>query len=149
MERNYNIDVARFIFAFFVVIIHVPLIGADYLMPLARCAVPFFYMISGYFLFSNDDQILESRLISNMKKWWKMWLTYILILIVISLVLNKLLGNTIHFSKYEILFWLTNGVGPVVDIVVFRGVPYGLQTVWFLYVGAITFTIFYFFLKGS
>lgn len=40
--RNPSIELFRYVFAFLVVFIHVPLLhGGMLLMPLARCAVPF------------------------------------------------------------------------------------------------------------
>lgn len=50
-KRNLLIDYARYVFAFLVVCIHVLLAhGGTLYMPLARCAVPFFYLVTGYFL---------------------------------------------------------------------------------------------------
>lgn len=49
--RNPIIEYARYLFAFSVVCLHVPLgYGSSVIIPFARCAVPFFYMIMGYFL---------------------------------------------------------------------------------------------------
>jgi len=42
--------------ALFVVIIHVPFIGKDTLAPIIRIAVPCFFMISGFFLYSGNAQ---------------------------------------------------------------------------------------------
>lgn len=42
--------------ALFVVIIHFPLAGKIYLDPLIKTSVPIFYMITGYFMFSNLEE---------------------------------------------------------------------------------------------
>lgn len=48
--------------ALFVVIIHIPIAGKELLAPVIRIAVPCFYMISGYFLFSGtaEKEILKA-----------------------------------------------------------------------------------------
>lgn len=51
-ERNRGLDAARFVMAFLVVCIHVPYEGywGHAFMALTRIAVPFFFILSGYFL---------------------------------------------------------------------------------------------------
>lgn len=80
MQRNLSIDFGRFVAAFLVVIIHVNLfVGHGFLLQFARIAVPFFYIISGYYLFTPHSAKLKMRLVNSIKKWGRMWLTYILI----------------------------------------------------------------------
>lgn len=54
MKRNYSIDILKTICCFLIVIIHVSWNYKEYIMPLTRCAVPCFFMISGFFLYKND-----------------------------------------------------------------------------------------------
>lgn len=61
IERNYSIDILKFICAILVVFLHTDCVYHDYILPLTRCAVPCFFMISGYLLF-NDGDIEISRL---------------------------------------------------------------------------------------
>lgn len=63
--------------AFFVVVIHFPMLGKQQLEPLVRNAVPLFYIISGFFLYKG---ILEKEIITA-KHWVKK-------LIVCSILLN-------------------------------------------------------------
>lgn len=55
-ERNQKIDMMRFIAAFFVITIHShDFFTADYTVPIARFAVPLFFMISGYYYFQTKN----------------------------------------------------------------------------------------------
>lgn len=47
IERNYSIDILKFICAILVVFLHTDCVYHDYILPLTRCAVPCFFMISG------------------------------------------------------------------------------------------------------
>lgn len=48
MKRNSFIDITKFILCFLVVVIHFPF-ADDWLIPIARIAVPIFFMINGFF----------------------------------------------------------------------------------------------------
>lgn len=48
MQRNYSIDILKALCAFLVIILHVAWAYTDTFLPLARAAVPVFFMISGY-----------------------------------------------------------------------------------------------------
>ncbi len=66
--RNYNLDALKMICAAFVVIIHVPMWGAgEVLIPIARCAVPCFFMISGFCIYNDDKTKMEAGLGRSIK----------------------------------------------------------------------------------
>ncbi len=66
-NRNYSIDVLKFVLAIMVVIIHTgDWFAHQALMPLARSAVPCFFMISGYLLYSRVG-IGRERLMRNVR----------------------------------------------------------------------------------
>jgi len=65
MKRNTLIDLLRFICAFFVVVIHIPFPGNvfhGFVFPLTRMVVPFFFMVSGYFLADENAERMKRRL---------------------------------------------------------------------------------------
>lgn len=62
MKRLYNIDSLKFLCAVLVIFLHVNTPYQEYILPLTRCAVPCFFMISGYLIFTNDKIKLEGRL---------------------------------------------------------------------------------------
>ena len=74
-NRNYSIDVLKFVAAVMVVIVHMSdWFAHQALMPLVRCAVPCFFMISGYLLYSRDG-IGRERLLRNVRHiaWMCAW----------------------------------------------------------------------------
>ena len=50
MSRNYSLDTLKFLCAVLVIFLHVPSKYQASYLPLTRCAVPVFLMLSGYFL---------------------------------------------------------------------------------------------------
>ena len=62
--RNALLDTLRLAAAFFVVVLHAPLPGAfgEAVKPILRCAVPFFFMVSGYFLSGSGVNRMRERL---------------------------------------------------------------------------------------
>ena len=65
--RNYSFDTLKLICAMFVIFIHTPQpeILENYITPLVCCAVPIFFMISGYFTYGRKDltHIIHKRII--------------------------------------------------------------------------------------
>jgi len=64
MRRNALMDTLRLAVSFFVVLLHAPLPGAfgEAVKPVLRCAVPFFFMVSGWWLADNDMARVKARL---------------------------------------------------------------------------------------
>ncbi len=66
--RNNNIDCLRVLCAALVVVIHIKCIGYnEWIEPLTRCAVPCFFVISGYFVYTSDRLRMSERLIRSIK----------------------------------------------------------------------------------
>lgn len=148
MQRDTSIDITRFIFAFLVVVIHIPLFGRNFIVPFARCAVPFFYIIAGFYLYTNDQNKFRSKLIKNIKKWFSLWLTYTLIFAVIRITPEYLLGNDFTFHKNDVVNILTSGVCETLDIVRIKGNEFAISSVlWFLHAGFLGFIFLYFIRK--
>lgn len=51
LERNHSIDILKFICAVLVVFLHVNTPFSEYYLPITRCAVPCFFIISGYMIY--------------------------------------------------------------------------------------------------
>ncbi len=71
MSRNYNIDRLKALCAVLVIIIHANMYGYWYIEPIARCAVPCFFIISGFFIYIPDnisDTQWGDKLKRNMKR---------------------------------------------------------------------------------
>ncbi len=77
MERNHSIDCLKALCAFFVVVIHGTIFGKEYFEPVTRCAVPCFFIISGWFIYSADLGKMRERLMKSIKRvgWILLWST--------------------------------------------------------------------------
>ncbi len=139
--RNGCVDVARFVFAFLVVLIHVPMRGAIYSYPLARCAVPFFFITAGYFCFSTDSLCWESALKKNIRKWYSLWGRYIVSFCFITLLVNYFITKEFVFSYQDIVSFLKEGSCNLNDRIVYANSAYGISTLWFLYAGGGAFLL--------
>ena len=59
--RNHGLDAAKAVAAYFVILLHIRFPGrtGEILNVLARFAVPFFFMVSGYFCYSRNGNMLS------------------------------------------------------------------------------------------
>ena len=94
--RNYFLDALRLIFAYLVICLHVPMMGSNIMMPLLRCTVPFFYIVSGYYVMTSS---IERNLVRDAKKWAMLWLKYFIIIGIISVILHYIYHESIFFRK--------------------------------------------------
>lgn len=78
--RNYSLDTIKLICAICVIFIHTPQpeIWEDYITPLVRCAVPIFFMVSGYFTYGKKDikHNIHKRIIQLIKVFGIVFLFY-------------------------------------------------------------------------
>lgn len=84
--RNYSIDTLKAICAIFVVFLHISTPIQNIYLPIVRCAVPCFFMISGYFLM-NDS--IQTRIIKAIRKILKTIIWSSLLFALVKLMLNK------------------------------------------------------------
>ena len=90
-QRNYSIDILKFICAVLVVFLHTDFKCHDAILPFTRCAVPCFLMISGFLLYSGEG-IGRERLIHNIKH-----------------ILHILLWSTLLFFVYKEAWSIVHG----------------------------------------
>ncbi|MBQ8271050.1 MAG: acyltransferase [Bacteroidaceae bacterium] len=117
--RNHSIDTLKCICAIFVIAIHTiqPQEISNFTTPLLRCAVPIFFIISGYFTFGKKDigQTIRKRLIYMLKIFGWASLFNLLFFIIIN-------GKESINHLYSILS---------IDSLLFNIVPYGRQ-LWYI-----------------
>lgn len=131
--RNNSLDILKFICALLVILLHTPQPkGFEfYIDPLQRCAVPIFFMISGYFTFKRENlnKVLQKRLVIILKIICWSTLIYLIndiihtkslniIYVIISNYKNLFLYNCtvvsyhlwyLHAYLYVlIIFWIVN-----------------------------------------
>ncbi len=142
--RNPTIELFRYVFAFLVVLIHVQLAhGGTFFMPLARCAVPFFYLVSGYFLAKKMRGGDEHLCLRSAKKWIRMWGRYIVVFAVLGLLIDWYCGTMSYPSMKDAVYMITQGVCPYIDEHIVDSHKLGIMTLWFLYDGALAFALLY------
>lgn len=74
MKRLENLDLLKFLCAVLVVFLHIKTPYQQYILPLTRCAVPCFLIISGYFLFNADHVKFQTGLKKNIKKIFRIFI---------------------------------------------------------------------------
>lgn len=69
-RRNYSLDVLRGIACIFVILIHYPFPGmpGGIIKSICRTAIPFFFMLSGYFTNKNDKKRTNAEIVRRLKK---------------------------------------------------------------------------------
>ena len=92
MERNYSIDLLKFTMAVLVVFLHTDWIGTDYVNPIARCAVPTFFMISGFLLYDGHTIGIE-RIDRNIKNIWHIFVWSSILFLVMKEMSYIVKGN--------------------------------------------------------
>lgn len=119
MQRNYSIDILKFICATLVIFLHITCSYQDMVLPLTRCAVPCFFMISGYLLY-KDGGIGTERIKRNLIHVAKitLWAT---ILFVFWKEFTSIKQGGFLPSTKQMIKW-----------VVFNDCPFGFH-LWYLY----------------
>lgn len=117
--RNCSIDTLKCLCAILIILLHVPSPYHDFILPVTRCAVPCFFMISGYFLYADDGRMHE-RIVKGIKK--------------LSVIL---LWSTTVFGFVKILFayrqhdWNILSFEMVADFLLFNQNPFGFH-LWYI-----------------
>lgn len=72
--RNHSFDILKLFLALLVVFIHIHVPWRDSILPLTRCAVPCFFMISGYFLYTADKEKMRQRVRNGIRRMFNITL---------------------------------------------------------------------------
>lgn len=127
MQRNYSIDSLKFVCAFLVVLLHTDCAFHYALLPLTKCAVPCFFIISGYLLY-DGERIGDSRLKRSVVHISKImfWAT-------VLFAIYKELGALRHHELY------VPTLSDLANFVLFNENPFGFH-LWYL--GAYLYVLF-------
>ena len=98
-NRNDSIDCLKGICAILVVLLHVPSTFQEYYMPLTRCAVPVFFIISGFFLYGNDTKQKAKRAIGKIG-YILLWGSILYVLV--SFIMNHCVISSIVPSYHDL-----------------------------------------------
>lgn len=105
-----SLYVLKAICAFFVVVIHFPMKYGYYLYPIVRIAVPCFFMISGFFLYNDDQEKMLSNLKRALGKTLQVTIfaySFYLFVELLKVILFK--GTTFSISSSTLLYYLIAG----------------------------------------
>lgn len=120
-KRINSIDALRIIAAFFIICIHASYFGKEYVCYFAKCAVPVFFMISGYFFIGSKK---ESQLRSIKKIFMLVVLTNILF------IFFKY-GFSVFKHTTDEFFTKSFSLDALFNFFVLNESPFGLH-LWFL-----------------
>lgn len=127
MRRLYNIDTLKFLCAVLVVFLHVCTPYQAFILPLTRCAVPCFLLISGYLIYTEDRLKLERHLVKGIHRMFRI-----------------LVWSTLLFAVLKFLFAFKSGdfsflsLTALSEFVLFNENPFGFH-LW--YIGAYLYTL--------
>ena len=120
-ERNYSIDKLKFLCSILVVFLHTEWILHDVILPITRCAVPCFFIISGYLLFEGNG-IAPQRLKKNLLNIIKITLFATILYFLWSEFVSYVNHNSLLIPSLEDLkIWL-----------LLNDCPFGFH-LWYLY----------------
>lgn len=137
MKRLHNIDSLKFLCAVLVIFLHVHTPYQACILPLTRCAVPCFLIISGYLIFTEDPMKLEGHLKRNINR-----------------IFHILVWSTLLFAFVKFLFAFKNNdfsflnLKALGDFILLNENPFGFH-LW--YIGAYLYAliIVYFSVKSN
>ena len=124
--RYPQIDILRFVLSFMVVCIHVPLLGAVIYMPILRIAVPLFYIITGFFLLSENSAVDYSRLNKSLKRYASLWFRYLLVFTIISYIFRIIYHDNEVFGFADVLKFIKLGFCNFVSHVIIGDKTYNI-----------------------
>ena len=120
-ERCYSLDVLKFVCAILVVILHTNFKYHDAFLPITRCAVPCFLLISGFFLYSDEKTAIgQERLVRNIKHIFHIMLWSTLLYASVKVGMSILHGESALPSMRQ---WF--------NFIVFNDNPFGFH-LWYL-----------------
>ena len=93
--KQYNlIDAMRLIAAFFVVTIHVPFPGdfGNIVIAVARFAVPFFFAVSGFFSYYEDNSVISGKIWHKIKHIFTLTIGSFCLYLFFNIIVNALNG---------------------------------------------------------
>lgn len=127
MRRLYNFDSLKMVCAILIIFLHVHTPYQEYIQPLTRCAVPCFFIISGFLIYSDDKINFENRLKRGIKR-----------------IIGILIWSTAIFMIVKFVFAIHNNdfsflsLRAFVDFILFNENPFGFH-LW--YISAYLYTL--------
>ena len=116
VQRNQNIDFFKGIACILIVFIHVPFpsfFGNYIIKPIARFTVPFFFMVSGYFLYHSNYTVVSKNMPKKIKRILLFAIISFVVYFIWALILNVIVWGIsitefirVNFSLRKVVFFL-------------------------------------------
>jgi peptidoglycan/LPS O-acetylase OafA/YrhL len=121
--RNSSIDVLKFCCAIMVILLHAPFIGKSYVLPVTRCAIPCFLIISGFFIYSDNPENCIKKTNKAIKRMLRTALWATLLFFFIQLIIAFIHNDYSHLilTKKELIKFF-----------IFNDNPWGFH-LWYLF----------------
>lgn len=134
--RIYSLDAFRAIACFFIVFIHTPINGVvgQMFLPITRIGVPFFFMVTGFFLFKNNKEKIKKNII----KMFKLTVIANLIFFIWNVLLLLLRGKSIVEYLYNVF-----SIKSILQLLLLNQSPFGGH-LWYLTAMLYVLIIYYF-----
>lgn len=110
-NRQHNIDFLRLICALLVVCIHCTNYSfREYILPITRIAVPIFFIISGYFLYSDNNEYTKSKIRKSIKKISKIYIISLIVFFIYALIDGYINNNfnALKIGPWKLFVFITN-----------------------------------------
>jgi surface polysaccharide O-acyltransferase-like enzyme len=108
-QRNLSIDIGRFIAAFLVVCLHTSFPSSIFKLivsDLGKIAVPFFLMVSGFYIYSQDNTVMLKRITNSIKKVGIIILQASVVYGILRFVKHFYLGIDISAQNFKLIPFL-------------------------------------------
>lgn len=146
--KYYSIDCMRIIAAFFVVLIHFNFSeilggGENLIHANAYFAVPFFFMVSGFFAFRFNKEKSQKLIKKQISKIGRIFLLTAIVYLLINIIFALYMGESIiNYVKY------TFGLKNIIKLLVINVWPMDIGgPIWYLQALLYSYLIFYFLYK--
>lgn len=127
MKRLFNIDLLKFLCAVLIVFLHVNTPYHELILPITRCAVPCFFIISGYLIFSENSLVFKERLERSIRNIFHIFIWSTLLFASVRFVI-ALKNDDFSFLSFRAF----------VEFILLNENPFGFH-LW--YIGAYMYTL--------
>lgn len=142
-KRYYSIDTMKILASFLVVCIHVPFSGmeGELLKTFARISVPFFFMVSGFFMPNKKTLNFENKIKLKIKNIFTLVILTNLGYFFLNLLISINKGNNVHDYFFDV-FSKTN----LLKLFVFNVSPFS-EHLWYIWAYLYVLIFYYFITK--
>ena len=101
-QRNYSLDLLKFISSFLIVCIHFKISGktGELITIIARFAVPVFFMVSGYYSYNDDEHHIKNKILNILKLYFFACVIYFCYTVAVKMLSGQVREALLYVSTY-------------------------------------------------